>query len=331
MIVKFFELAKKNLTKNKYYLFYGNNKGLIEETINKSLKPTIEANILRYDESDIIKDEDNLKETTSNKSFFDKKKLIIINRSSDKILKIIENIISKNHEDTYIVITSGILDKKSKLRNFFEKNKNTICVAFYEDNQNSLNTLALNFLRERKIVLSQQNLNLVIERSRGDRISLINELNKIENYAKGKKQIKANDIIKLTNLSENFDATELVNNTLAKNEKKTLYILNENNFSSEDTIIIIKIFINKLKRLSKLQSAVKINGNIETSISNFKPAIFWKEKDLLKRQLKILEQNEIKKLIIKINQIELMIKKYPSISTNIITDFILEQTNKINN
>ncbi len=331
MIVKFFELAKKNLTKNKYYLFYGNNKGLIEETINKSLKPTIEANILRYDESDIIKDEDNLKETTSNKSFFDKKKLIIINRSSDKILKIIENIISKNHEDTYIVITSGILDKKSKLRNFFEKNKNTICVAFYEDNQNSLNTLALNFLRERKIVLSQQNLNLVIERSRGDRISLINELNKIENYAKGKKQIKANDIIKLTNLSENFDATELVNNTLAKNEKKTLYILNENNFSSEDSILIIKIFINKLKRLSKLQSAVKINGNIETSISNFKPPIFWKEKDLLKRQLKILEQNEIKKLIIKINQIELMIKKYPSISTNIITDFILEQTNKINN
>ena len=331
MIVKFFELAKKNIKANKYYLFYGNNKGLIEETISRSIKPLIDANILNYDENDIIKNEDNLKKITSNKSFFDKEKLIIINRSSDKILKIIENIISKNHEDTYIVITSGILDKKSKLRNFFEKNKNTICVAFYEDNQNSLNTLALNFLRERKIVLSQQNLNLVIERSRGDRISLINELNKIENYAKGKKQIKANDIIKLTNLSENFDATELVNNTLAKNEKKTLYILNENNFSSEDTIIIIKIFINKLKRLSKLQSAVKINGNIETSISNFKPAIFWKEKDLLKRQLKILEQNEIKKLIIKINQIELMIKKYPSISTNIITDFILEQTNKINN
>ena len=331
MIVKFFDLAKKNIKANKYYLFYGNNKGLIEETISRSIKPLIDANILNYDENDIIKNEDNLKEITSNKSFFDKEKLIIINRSSDKILKIIENIIIKNYEDTYIVLTSGILDKKSKLRNLFEKNKKTICVAFYEDNLNSLNILAQNFLRERKILLSQQNLNLIIERTRGDRISLLNELNKIESFSKNKKQISTNDIIKLTNLSENFDATDLVNNTLAKNEKKTLYILNENNFSSEDSILIIKIFINKLKRLLKIQTDIEINGNIETSLSNFKPPIFWKEKDLLKRQLRILSFNKIQELIVKINQIELMVKKHPTSSTNIVTDFILEQTNKINN
>ena len=331
MIVKFFELAKKNIKANKYYLFYGNNKGLIEETIIKSSKRLIEANILSYDENDIIKNEDNLKEITSNKSFFDKEKLIIINRSSDKILKIIENIIIKNYEDIYIILTSGILDKKSKLRNLFEKNNKTICVAFYEDNQNSLNMIAQNFLRERKILLSQQNLNLIIERTRGDRVSLLNELNKIESYSKSKKQIDTLDIIKLTNLSENFDAAELVNNTLAKNEKKTLYILNENNFSSEDSILIIKIFINKLKRLLKLQTDVEINGNIETSLSNFKPPIFWKEKDLLKRQLRILSFNKIQELIVKINQIELMVKKHPTSSTNIVTDFILEQTNKINN
>ena len=132
-------------------------------------------------------------------------------------------------------------------------------------------------------------------------------------------------------MSENFDAAELVNNTLAKNEKKILYILNENNFAPEDSILIIKIFINKLKRLLKIQTDVEINGNIETSLTNFRPPIFWKEKDLLKRQLQILSLSKIQKLIVKINQIELMIKKHPNSSTNIITDFILEQTNKINN
>ena len=145
MIVKFFDLAKKNIKANKYYLFYGNNKGLIEETISRSIKPLIDANILNYDENDIIKNEDNLKEITSNKSFFDKEKLIIINRSSDKILKIIENIIIKNYEDTYIVLTSGILDKKSKLRNFFEKNNNAICVPFYEDNLQTLSNLTTKY------------------------------------------------------------------------------------------------------------------------------------------------------------------------------------------
>ena len=225
------------------------------------------------------------------------------------------------------MLISDLLEKKSKLRNLFEKSKKTICVPFYEDNQKTLNFLALNFFKEKKISLSQQNINLLVERSRGDRINLFNELNKIESFLKDKKHVKLDDILKLTNLSENYDLTELVDYSLAKNQKKILNILNENNFAVEDSIIILRIYIRKLKRLLKIHVQNLEENNIEKIMTNFKPPIFWKEKDILRDQLKILNLDKIKELLIKVNKIELLIKKYPSNSTNIVTDFVLEQAN----
>ena len=221
MIVKFFELKNKNIKNNKFFLLYGNNKGLIEETIEKNLKPiSSNRNIFNYDESELIKNLDNLEEEISNKSFFDKEKLIIIRRASDKLCKFIEDVIERNLTDILFILISANLEKKSKLRNFFEKSKDTVCVPFYEDNLKTLSLLAFNFFKEKKISLSQQNINLLVERSRGDRINLYNELDKIENFLKNKKQIKIEEILKLTNLSENYDFSELVDHSLAKNKKK---------------------------------------------------------------------------------------------------------------
>ena len=326
MIVKFFELKKKNLKGIQFFLLYGNNKGLIEETYHEVIKPAKKGSTFTYDEDEIIKNTQNFEETILNKSFFDNEKLIIINRTSDKMLRIIEKIIEKDLKDITIILISGILEKKSKLRNFFEKSEKTIIVPFYEDNYQSLNLITNNFLKEKKILLSTQNINLIIERCRGDRINLINELRKIENFSKNKKNIDTEDILKLTNLSENFNASELVDNTLAKNKKKTLFILNENIFAAEDTILVLRTFINKLKRLLKIQSEIKNNHkNIDQVITNFRPAIFWKEKDLVKKQIKVLPLEKLEDLLLKSNDLELSIKKNPSISTNILTNFILEE------
>ena len=326
MIVKSFELKKKNLEKTQYFLLYGNNKGYIEETCNEIIKPIKKASIFKYEENEIIKNIENFFESISTSSFFEDEKLIIINRSTDKMLKIVEEIIDKELKDLTIVLTSGILEKKSKLRNFFEKHKEAIIIPFYEDNYQTLTLLANNYLKKRQIFLSTQNINLIIERCRGDRINLLNELQKIESFSKNKKNIKTEDILMLTNLSENFNASELVDNTLAKNEKKTLYILNENNFAAEDTILILRTFINKLKRLLKIQSEIKNNHkNIDEVITNFRPVIFWKEKDLVKKQIKVLPLEKLEELLLKSNDLELSIKKNPTISTNILTDFILEE------
>ncbi len=331
MIVKFFDLKKKANDKVSVYLLYGQNSGLIEETVDAVLKPILSKNIFYYDENDILSKTDEFKEEIFNKSFFETDKLIIINRATDKILNLIEDIIDSKIENTKIIIKTGILEKKSKLRNFFEKNKEQIVVPFYEDNYQSLMKIAQNFFSEKKIKVSPQNINYIIERSKGNRINLKNELEKIANYSLKKKTIEFSDIIKLTNLAENYDFSELTDQCLARNKKKTLSILNENNSSVEDNIIILKTFLYKLKRLKKLKINLEIINNPDTVISTFKPPIFWKDKDLIKQQLRIWSLPQIKLFIKKINDIETLIKKNSQISSKIVNDFILEKLDLPNN
>tara|TARA_B100001057_G_C22709793_1_gene895263 strand:- start:166 stop:1149 length:984 start_codon:yes stop_codon:yes gene_type:complete len=325
MIFKFFELKNKKLGNYNYFLLYGNNSGLIEETINNQIKTVKTNNIFNYDEDEIIKNPNTFEENILNSSFFENEKLIIISRASDKILKIIEPMIEKNIEDLTIIIKTNILEKKSKLRTFFEKNSNTICIPFYEDNSQTLAAIVQKFLMKKNIKMSTQNINILVERSNGNRINLYNELNKIDSFSKNKKVINTNDILKLTNLSENFSVYELVDNSLARKQKKTLNILNENNFSQEDCVLILRIYLTKLKRLLKIQKEVLKEKNVDKAISSYKPPIFWKEKDVVKEQIRLLKLNKLHELIVKVNEIELLIKKYPSAALNVTTDFILDQ------
>ena len=331
MIIKNFDL-KNNLKKNiNFYLLYGPNNGLIEDTINQVLKPNFSKNIYNYDESEILSNIDNFKENVLNKSFFDNDKLIIISRATDKILKIIEEILEKKIDDLKVIIKADILEKKSKLRNFFEKNTNTIIVPSYEDNDQTLIYLAQNFFKKKKIKISPQNINFIIERSKGSRINLKNELEKIASYSEKKLSINLNEIIKITNSNSNYDASELTDNCLALNKKKTLMILNENNPSLEDNIIILKTFLYKLKRLKKLKIELNSKKDLDYVLSSYKPPIFWKDKNLIKHQLQIWSLEQIKSLIRKINDLELLVKKNSQISNQLMNNFILEKLDRVNN
>ncbi len=325
MIIKYFELKQKKLNKYKYFLLYGNNQGLIEEVIQNDLKPNFSKNIFNYDESEIINNIEKFKEELLNKSFFENKKLIIVSRVSDKIFKIIEDILAINIEDISIILKTGNLEKKSKIRNLFEKTANTICIPFYEDNNQSLNIIFQNFLKKKNINISQHDINLIIDRAKGDRINLKNELTKIESLLISRKKIDFTDILKITNLAENYSATELVDNSLAKNRKKTLNILNENNLNPEDCVVILRVFLNRLKRLLKLKYKSQIEKSIDNAISTYKPPIFWKEKDIVKKQIQVWEYKKIQHLISETCQMEYVIKKNPAVSVKILTNFILEQ------
>jgi len=331
MIFKSFEINKINFNKNNFYLLYGENEGYKNEVIKKYFEKIYPNSIYRHDENQILDDKDKFLNGLLSKSFFDIKKLIIISRVSDKIVDLIEEIISKNIKDITIILSAKILEKKSKLRNFFEKEKKIICVPFYADSNQTLNSIVLKFFKEKKISISQQTINLLIERCRGNRENLNNELEKIENFSKSEKKINSDDILKLTNLAENYNVAEITDSCLIKNSKKTANILNENTYSTEDCILIIKTFLIKAKRLNKLQNQTKDNKNIDQVITSFKPPIFWKDKEIVKEQIKNWSLKKIENLIYKINEIELLIKKNSSNSINILFDFIITQSNKTNN
>ena len=327
MIVKNFELRKHNLKNINFFLIYGDNKGLIDEIVQETLIPNLPKSVFKYEETEILKDINNFEQSILNKSFFENEKLIIVNRVSDKLLNIIENIFSKNIVDLHFILLSGPLDKKSKIRKFFEKEKQYICVPVYEDNLQTLSSIVLNFMREKGINISQQIVNIIVERAAGDRSNLKNELKKIENYTLNKKKISITDILKITNLSQNYSISELVDNCLSKNKTKMIKILNENNFNPEECIIILRTFLIKLKRLIKLHDELNTNNkNIDTAISSFKPPIFWKDKEIVKQQIKCLNYDETRRLILKTNEVELIIKKNPQSSLNVTTDFVISQT-----
>ena len=311
MIQKTFEINKINLNKYNFYLFYGENEGYKNEIIKNKFEKLYSNKVCRYDEKEILEKKDEFFNSILTKSFFENDKLIIISRATDKIKDIIEEIFLKKIGDIKIILSASILEKKSKLRNYFEKNKDTICIAFYADTNQTLSGIAINFFRENKISLSQETINLIIERCKGDRENLNNELKKIENYAKSERRI--------------------TDNCLAKNIKKTANILNENNYSNEDCILIVRTLLAKAKRLLKLQEEVKKNKNIEQVITNFKPPIFWKDKEIVKQQINHWPLEKINNMIENINEIELLIKKNSTNSLNILSNFIISQSTTSNN
>ncbi len=322
MIIKSFELDKINFKKNNYYLFYGENQGIINETLEKRFKINFQENIFNYEENEILKNERDFFDKVLTHSFFEKEKLVIVSRSTDKIYKIAEELIDKSINDVTIIFISNRLEAKSKLRKLFEKNSKSVCIAFYPDNNKTLSIIVNNFFKKIKISVSQEIINTIIEKSNGNRQQINNELSKVENFLINKKKVELNDIEKLINASINDNVNDLVDFCLAKNKNKTIRMINESNFSKEDTILILRTFLNKTKRLMKLKISIQNDKNLDNAISNYKPPIFWKEKDIVKQQLKSWTNKNIEGLFYMINKNELLIKKNFENSQKILLDFI---------
>ena len=332
MIKKPYQVNKGDLNKVQFYLFYGVNEGAKYDKVNELLLNVNKENIFKYDENSILNDYNNLFDQILNKSLFEEKKVIIIQKSTDKILKVIDDIFDIKLKDITIILIANILEKKSKLRGLFEKSKNSICLPFYEDNIENLSIITRDFLKEKKIYVSQQEVNLIVNKCNGDRGILKNELNKIYLFSMNKKKIGSENLAKLINLIENYSISELINNCLAKNKSKTMKILNENNYTYDDCVLISRTFLSKLKRLNILSTKLRKNKNLDLTISSAKPPIFWKDKEITKQQIQKWEPEKIKDTMYKLNEIEILIKKNMNNSVKIITDFIIEQSSiKVNN
>ena len=323
MILKSFELNK--ISKNTvFYLLYGKNEGLKTECINEILRRN-DGKVFNYDENQIKDQTDSFYENLLSDSLFESTKIILINRASDKIYNIVLDLIERNITNAKIIINTGVLETRSKLRSLFEKNKDLICIPTYPDNNDTLAKLAATIFRKENITISQQNINLIVEKCNGDRKNLKIEIEKIKIFGKDKKRITTGEILKLINLSENYELSELIDNSLAKNKNKIINILNENNYNAEDCIVILRTFLSKAKRIYKLAIEFEKNHDINKTINSAKPPIFWKDKEIVKVQLKKWKSKNIKVLINKINDVELKIKKNYSNSILIVTNFILEE------
>ena len=323
MIIKSFDLKRLNIRENNFILLHGKNEGHKNQVIELFSKQFQES--FNYEENQIIENSETFIGNLTTKSLFQDKKFIVIKRATDKLLKVIEEINKKNIGDITILLNSENLEKKSKLRGFFEKDKKCICIAFYPDNEQTMLKIAHNHLKKNNLSFSQSNLNLIVRKCNEDRELLINELNKLVLYNKEGKDINLEVIEKLTNINENQNTSLLVDYCLSKNKKKILQHINEYNFSSDDCIKIIKIFLNKSKKIQSLSYQFSKSNNLDQTITNARPPIFWKDKEIVKEQIFKWSPEKIKQLIFELNKLELLVKKNIKNSINLVVDFMLKQ------
>ena len=323
MIIKSFELKKDLKNKSNFFLFYGENEGQKEEIIQNLFLENFDGENIIFEEKQILENKEMFFETCFNESLFTSEKIIQVQRVTSKVFDIIKELSEREINNKKIILNSGLLEKKSKIRQLFEKEKNLICVPFYQDNDYSLYKIANEFFKKNSISISTENINLIVEKCSGDRKNLQNEMNKILNYCFEKNKITRNEILKLVNLYEEENYFDLIDNCLSKNHIKVCKTINSNNFNKTDSIILIRSFLARLKRLIELKKLQTKLGDISQTINSFKPPIFWKDKKIVEKQIEIWTINGIYELIDEVNNLEIYFKKNSNLSNNLVFDLIL--------
>ena len=324
MILKSYKIEKRIIESANLFLIYGENSGLKIDVTNLivKLKTNEKYKKFEFDEESIIKDQNNFYNLIYSGSLFNEKKFIIINRATDKLFKIIDDIAKKDAVDSLIFVRAGKLEKKSKIRSLFEKDKKLITVACYEDSIIDLKKILNSELMKTKVKLSNESINLLIERASGDRGNLRNEIDKLISFSYKKNIITYDEVKTLTNMSDNYNNEYIVNLCLNGEKKKLNKTFKENNFYVEDFFILLKIFTNKIHRLIKVMMVNRSEKNLNKTLSQIKPPIFWKEMDDVKKQDQIWNEEKLNSIVKKISQIELSCKKNHEIAINIMLDFL---------
>ena len=337
MIIKSYEVQKNksNLSKYNFFLLYGENFGLkkdIKDIIKIAIKQKNDSlEMLSVYETEIFDNEENFYNSIYSGSLFSNKKIITIFDATDKIMKKIDSVYDTYTENVFLVIISGILEKKSKLRNFFETSKKTICIPCYLDSQKDLKIIAQSEFRKNNISLSSEAINLLIEKSNSDRGNLKNEIEKIKAYLLNKKNLELGEIKSLINFSGDYKSDILVNECLCGNISQYKKIISELYINTVNQILLLRILSNKVQRLLNIKKQENKSNNIEHLINISKPAIFWKEKPLVKKQLSIWNLNDLEKIISGINNTEYLCKKNSQASKVIFFNFFLKICIKANN
>ena len=337
MIVKSYEILKNNsnFIKHNFFLLYGENFGLkkdIREAIKKIVKNKDDSvEILTKYENEILNNEEDFYNLIYSGSLFSNKKIITIFDATDKLFEKIEDIYNKFPENIFFVIFSEILEKKSKLRRFFEIEKETLCIPCYLDSERDLEFIAKSELQKNKISISSEAINILIERSNLDRSNLRNEIEKIKSYSLNKKKIEIDEIKSLINFSGEHKSDNLINECLSGNILQYKKIIADLYINTINHILLLRILSSKIHRLLRIKSQADKETNIEVLINTSKPPVFWKEKPLIKKQLKLWSLEELQKMVISINDTEILCKKNPKISNSIFLHFFSDVCKKASN
>ena len=302
-------------TKKNLNLFFGENLGLKQDFKKKIKESFKRCEFLNFYQDDIIKNNNILFNEINNISLFENEKIILIEQASDKILEVIEEISTKNKEQK-VYLFAEWLDKKSKLRDFFEKSEDCAAIACYDDNEIAIKKIIQNKLGGFE-GLSSYNVNLIINNCNLDRVKLKNELEKISTFFNNKIiETEKLEILLNNKISEDFN--KLRDEALNGDKTKTNKLLSETQIENEKDIYYLNIINQRLIRLLELYKEDSGKTNIVSKINKLKPPIFWKDKENFAKQALKWSKKKVNYALENNYNLEIKLKSNSSISKNIL-------------
>tara|TARA_B100000886_G_scaffold338255_2_gene300682 strand:+ start:1185 stop:2177 length:993 start_codon:yes stop_codon:yes gene_type:complete len=308
-----------DLLNKNYVLFYGENLGLKDQFKKNIRHKYKKIKIINFLQEEVIKNRSIFFNEIFNFSLFEEVKVIFINEANDKILPIIEEIQPKV-DSQKIFIFSGILEKKSKIRNYFEKSDHSIIIPCYADNEISLKNIIVNKLKGYK-GLSSQNLNIIIENCGLDRSKLNNELDKITTFFENK-VIDTNKLETLLNLKVNDNFDLLKDQALIGDKNRTNKLISDTTLENEKNIFYLNLINQRLMKLLEITKIIK-NGNLDDAISKIRPPIFWKDRAIFSLQARKWNRNKLSKILDQTYKLEIKIKSDSQIKQSLLIKKLL--------
>ena len=276
----------------KATLIYGENNGIKNDVKQKIKDNNDGAEILNFFEADILKN-NLLYDNVSNQSLFSEKKIIFIQEASDKVFDQIEESIEKENNEIKIYIFADILEKKSKLRNLFEKDSQLAIFPCYEDNERTLITYINKEMQDFK-GLTGEIINLIIYNSNLDRRVIKNEINKIKNFFLSRK-INKEEILEILNIKNDSGFDEIRDKALVGEKTKVNKLLSETEILNEEAFFYLNILNYRILRLHQILKMNQDDNNFEKTLKDLKPPIFWKDKPIIIQQLKKWNKKKLRK------------------------------------
>ena len=323
MILKSYIVEKNISSLNNYasLLVYGENVGLkddIKEIVKKENK---DAEVINFFQDEIIKKNEIIYNEINNTSLFNEKKVIILHEVSDKIFKIVEELLDRTGNNLKLFILSGNLDKKSKMRNLFEKVNNIGIIPCYNDNHRTMAEYIKLKLKDYR-GLTGEIINLIIDNSGLNRKIINLEIKKVKNFFLSK-NIKKNEIEELLNIKTNISFEEIRDASLLGNKKKVNQLMGEIEFLPEDNFFFLAQISTRINKLLEIQSLNQECKDIEIAMENIKPKIFWKDKPIYIEQLKKWNIEKLKKAVSVIGRAEIQMKKNPNVRNDLVIKDLL--------
>ena len=314
------------LTNYKATLIYGENNGIKDDVKEEIKNKNQRSEVITFFEGDVLK-ENILYENITIQSLFNERKIIFIQEASDKIFNQIVECLEKENNEIQIYIFANNLDKKSKLRSYFEKEKTLAIFPCYEDNERTLITYINNKLKDYK-GLTGEITNLIINNSNMNRRVIKGELEKIKNFFLDNR-INKEDILEILNIKNDSTFDQIRDRALLGDKTKVNQLLSQTEILNDESFFYLHNLNYRVTRLYEIIKISENQNNYEQTVNGMKPPIFWKDKPLVMQQLKRWNQKKLEEVLVKIGETEILMKKNSYLKNEtVIKDLVINLTNK---